>query len=68
MTYQSDIPVLDVSAAVRGDSQGIDDTERETSEACRGISFFCVTGHRIDPAVMRHTFEMSRNLGHEQVS
>ena len=52
MTYQSDIPVLDVSAAVRGDSQGIDDIERETSEACRGISFFCVTGHRIDPAAM----------------
>jgi isopenicillin N synthase-like dioxygenase len=52
MTYQSDIPVLDVSAVVRGDSQGIDDIEREMSEACRGIGFFCVIGHGVDPAVM----------------
>jgi isopenicillin N synthase-like dioxygenase len=38
---------------VGGDSRGIDDIAREMGEACRGIGFFCVTGHG---------FEMSRAL------
>jgi len=45
---------------VGGDSRGIDDIAREMGEACRGVGFFCGTGHGIDPAVMRHGFEMSR--------
>ena len=60
MNSQSEIPVLDVSAIVRGDSPGIDDMAREMGEACRGIGFFCVTGHGIDLPVLREAFEMSR--------
>jgi isopenicillin N synthase-like dioxygenase len=62
MNSRSEIPVLDVSAIVREDSPGIDDLAREMSEACRGIGFFCVTGHGIDLPVRRHTFEMSRTF------
>lgn len=60
MKPHSEIPVLDVSAVVSGDSNGIDELARQMGEACRGIGFFCVTGHGINPAVLRRTFEMSQ--------
>lgn len=57
MSSHSEIPILDVSALVQGDPKGVDAVARRIGEACRSIGFFCVTGHGIEPAMMRHTFD-----------
>lgn len=62
MAALSEIPVLDVSAVTGGDPAGIDALARQLGAACRGIGFFYVTGHGIDPALTRHTFAMSKAL------
>jgi isopenicillin N synthase-like dioxygenase len=60
MSSSPEIPVLDVSSVVRGDSAGIDALAKELGEACRDIGFFYVTGHGITPELNAQTFDMAR--------
>ncbi|MGI9351203.1 MAG: isopenicillin N synthase family dioxygenase [Rhizobiaceae bacterium] len=58
MTSLSEIPVLDVSAVVQGDLEGIDTLASQIGKACRGIGFFCVTDHGIEQSMIRLAFDM----------
>ena len=53
------IPIIDVSPVVAGDSAGEREVARQIGDACRGIGFFCITGHGISPATRARVFEVA---------
>ncbi|MEP4380534.1 MAG: 2-oxoglutarate and iron-dependent oxygenase domain-containing protein [Alphaproteobacteria bacterium] len=60
MTDTTEIPIIDVSALAGDDSDAIDALATELGAACRGIGFFYVTGHGIEPALIGHTFDIAK--------
>jgi isopenicillin N synthase-like dioxygenase len=62
MNSAPEIPILDVSALAGDDSAAIDALAKDLGAACRGIGFFYVTGHGIDPAVISRTFALAKTF------
>jgi len=59
---RQDIPVIDVSALQSGDIAAHGALAREMGDACRGLGFFCVTGHGISPSQLQGVFDASREF------
>lgn len=57
MANRPEIPVLDVSALFADDDRGVDRLVRDIGKACRGIGFFYVTGHGVDPDLVARVFD-----------
>jgi isopenicillin N synthase-like dioxygenase len=53
------IPVIDISALLAGDSQGEKVVAQQIGAACRGIGFFCMTGHGVEAAAITKVFTKS---------
>ncbi len=59
MASGHEIPILDVSAVTSDDPEGVDALAAQIGDACRNIGFFYVTGHGIDPTILRRSFDMA---------
>jgi isopenicillin N synthase-like dioxygenase len=57
----TDLPVIDVSALVRGDA-GTGDVARALDQACRANGFFYVSGHGVDEALQAELEHLSRDF------
>lgn len=57
-----DIPVIDVSALRTDDVAAHKKLASEMGDACRGLGFFCVTGHGIPPDQLQGMFDASRDF------
>jgi isopenicillin N synthase-like dioxygenase len=58
----TDIPVIDLTPLRLGGADGLRDVAGALGEACRGVGFFAVTGHGIDPAVTGKVFAAARDF------
>jgi isopenicillin N synthase-like dioxygenase len=56
------IPIIDVSPLSSADGRCWQQIAVEIGEACRGIGFFCVTGHGISETLIRDAFQKSAQL------
>lgn len=56
---KSPIPVIDISPLLEGGAAGLAKVAAEVGEACRGIGFFCISGHGLDPALRQQVFRQS---------
>lgn len=52
----SEIPIIDISALIAGDTAGEKLIAERIGAACRGIGFFCITGHGIPSEAMDKVF------------
>lgn len=55
----SAIPVIDISPLLQGGAAGLAQVAAEVGEACRGIGFFCISSHGLDPALRQEVFRQS---------
>ncbi len=60
MTTESTVPVIDVSAAVAGRDYGA--VAAQVDEACRGVGFFQIVGHGVDPSLLDAVHETAPDL------
>ncbi len=58
----TDIPVIDLTALRLGGAEGLRDVAGALGEACRGVGFFAVAGHGIDPALTGRVFAAARDF------
>src|SRR5690606_20194421 len=56
------LPILDMSGLDAHNPGAITKLAREIGAAARGIGFFYVTGHGIDPKLLRTVFEQSAHF------
>lgn len=56
------IPVIDVGALHEDSLAGKAAVARVIGEACRGLGFFYVVGHRVSDALVRQAFAMSKSF------
>lgn len=56
------IPVIDIAAARAGDPEARRHVARLIDEASRGIGFFCVDGHGVDPTLIARVMEVSETF------
>ena len=61
MTLQQ-VPVIDIAPFLGGDRDGKARVAAEVKQACEDIGFFVITGHGVDPALTKATYDISRRF------
>ena len=61
MTDNTTLPLIDVAALVDG-TDGRDAVAAQIGAACRAHGFFYVTGHGVDPALVRRLEDLSHRF------
>ena len=51
------VPVIDIAPFLGGDRDGKVRVAAEVKQACEDIGFFVITGHGVDPALTKATYE-----------
>jgi isopenicillin N synthase-like dioxygenase len=56
------VPIIDISAAFRGDEHELRTVARAINQACEDVGFFVITGHGVDPAISSRFFDAGRRF------
>lgn len=56
------VPVIDLSALRGGSPEDLERLVAQIDEACREIGFFQITGHGVDPDLVRRMYDVSRSF------
>ncbi|MEO1065130.1 MAG: 2-oxoglutarate and iron-dependent oxygenase domain-containing protein [Actinomycetota bacterium] len=59
-----DVPVIDLTDVRAGRTGALDEAAARLDDACRGIGFFAITGHGVDPALTDRVVETARTFFH----
>ena len=57
-----DVPIIDLSPFYSGDPEQKNRVAREIDKACRDIGFLVVTGHHVDPRLIKAVQDVSHEF------
>ncbi len=58
----NEIPLIGIGALALGDATARQDIANQIGAACRGTGFFVITGHGVEPALMRDAFAAAHEV------